>query len=175
MTQHQLGQIKQKLSKLSQKFELVAAGFILRFTRNLKIAPTIILLSLLITHYSSLAFASTTWTETTDTNFNDGIYYLTKTSGTGTGAQLALDWRGTGADGSVSITATKNINTDVISSGRSYADGINYAVSAIYTSSITCSATVNGIEAGDEVILINMQGDSSNYGNVGGTFYKSCV
>jgi len=31
MTQHQLGQIKQKLSKLSQKFELVAAGFILRF------------------------------------------------------------------------------------------------------------------------------------------------
>jgi len=32
MTQHQLGQIKQKLSKLSQKFELVAAGFILRFT-----------------------------------------------------------------------------------------------------------------------------------------------
>ena len=50
MTQHQLGQIKQKLSKLSQKFELVAAGFILRFTRNLKIAPTIILPSLLITH-----------------------------------------------------------------------------------------------------------------------------
>jgi len=44
MTQHQLGQIKQKLSKLSQKFELVAAGFILRFTRNLKI----------VTHYSSL-------------------------------------------------------------------------------------------------------------------------
>jgi len=43
MTQHQLGEIKQKLSKLSQKFELVAAGFILRFTRNLKIAPTIIL------------------------------------------------------------------------------------------------------------------------------------
>jgi len=45
MTQHQLGQIKQKLSKLSQKFELVAAGFILRFTRNLKIHY-----SLLITH-----------------------------------------------------------------------------------------------------------------------------
>jgi len=59
VTQHQLGQIKQKLSKLSQKFELVAAGFILRFTRNLntrnlKIAPTIILLSLLVTHYSLL-------------------------------------------------------------------------------------------------------------------------
>jgi len=54
VTQHQLGQIKQKLSKLSQKIELVAAGFILRFTRNLKIAPTIILLSLLVTHYSSL-------------------------------------------------------------------------------------------------------------------------
>jgi len=44
MTQRQLGQIKQKLSKLSQKFELVAAGFILRFIRNLKIAPTIMLL-----------------------------------------------------------------------------------------------------------------------------------
>jgi len=52
MTQRQLGQIKQKLSKLSQKFELVAAGFILRFIRNLKIAPTIILPSLLIAHYS---------------------------------------------------------------------------------------------------------------------------
>jgi len=54
MTQHQLGQIKEKLSKLSQKFELVAAGFILRFIRNLKIAPTIILSSLLITYYSLL-------------------------------------------------------------------------------------------------------------------------
>jgi len=48
--------VKQKLSKLSQKFELVAAGFILRFTRNLKIAPTIIILSLLITRYSSLLY-----------------------------------------------------------------------------------------------------------------------
>jgi len=54
MTQHQL-QIKQKLSKLSQKFELVAAGFILRFIRNLKIAPTIIFPSLLITHPSLCA------------------------------------------------------------------------------------------------------------------------
>jgi len=54
MTQHQLGQIKQKLSKVSQKFELVAAGCILRFTRNLKIAPTIILPSLLVTRYSLL-------------------------------------------------------------------------------------------------------------------------
>jgi len=51
MTQHQLGQIKQKLSKLFQKFELVAAGFILRFTRNLKIAYSS-LLSLFAVRYS---------------------------------------------------------------------------------------------------------------------------
>jgi len=56
MSQHQLGQIKQKLSKLSQKFELVAAPIISErsIIRNLKIAPTIILPSLLVTHYSSL-------------------------------------------------------------------------------------------------------------------------
>jgi len=48
MTQHQLGQIKQKLSKLSQKFELVAAGFILRFTRYSLLIPIVAIRYLLL-------------------------------------------------------------------------------------------------------------------------------
>ncbi|MFA5779368.1 MAG: hypothetical protein WC947_04465 [Elusimicrobiota bacterium] len=113
-------------------------------------------------------YAAVSWTETFDTDFNDGVYNLTMTSGTGTGAQLTLSPFGTAADGNVTISATKNINTDIISSGRvTYADGINYAVTGVWISSITCSAAPNGIIAGDEIIIINQQGDSTNYGNVG--------
>jgi len=128
---------------------------------------TVAMVLVLLGTVPNRAFASTTWTETTDTNFNDGIYNLTRTSGTGTAAQLTLSPFGNAADGSVSITVNKNINTDTISGGRSYADGVNYGVSSINTASITCSAAPNGIAVGDEIILISMQGCTTDYGNVG--------
>ncbi|MFA5779380.1 MAG: hypothetical protein WC947_04525 [Elusimicrobiota bacterium] len=108
------------------------------------------------------------WVESTETDFNDGVFNLTIASGTGAGAQLTLSPFGNAADGNVTISATKNINTDIISSGRvTYADGINYAVTGVWISSITCSAAPNGITTNDEIILINQQGDGTNYGNVG--------
>lgn len=82
--------------------------------------------------------------------------------------KVAPSFGGTGQDGAITLTSAKNISTDVIASGRStYADGISYAVSSISTSSLVASATPNGIVAGDEVMLINLQGDATNYGNVG--------
>jgi hypothetical protein len=81
--------------------------------------------------------------------------------------------KGDGADGAVTITASKNINTDTIDGGRSYADGIAYRVTAPadsagsvtrYSGSDTIS---NGIAAGDEVLLINLQGTSSDFADVG--------
>ena len=52
---------------------------------------------------------------------------------------------GDGADGSVTISADKNINIDTIASGRTTADGITYQVSAIGTN--TATTNTSGIEA----------------------------
>ena len=80
---------------------------------------------------------------------------------------------GNGADGTITISATKNINTQTIASGRSYADGIAYRVIAPADSATTVtrysgSDTIsNGITANDEVLLINMQGTSTDNTDVG--------
>src|SRR3989344_1833903 len=80
---------------------------------------------------------------------------------------------GDGGDGAVTISTAKNINTDTIAGGRSYADGIAYRVTAPadsatsvtrYSGSDTIS---NGIAAGDEVLLVNLQGSSTDYADVG--------
>jgi hypothetical protein len=75
--------------------------------------------------------------------------------------------RGNGLDGDITITANKNLNTEIVAAGRSYADMISYSVTAISNNNVTTSATPNGIIAGDKVILINLQGDGSSYVNVG--------
>ena len=76
---------------------------------------------------------------------------------------------GTGTDGSVTISASKNINTDIITAGRSYADGIAYKIDASTATgtNLTTNNTPNGIVAGDEVLLINLQGWNSDYADVG--------
>lgn len=81
---------------------------------------------------------------------------------------------GDGYDGAVAINSVnKIINTQTIASGRSYADGIAYRVVAPADSATSVSrylGTVtlsNGIEEGDEVLLINLQGTSSDYADVG--------
>ena len=87
---------------------------------------------------------------------------------------------GDGADGAIAITTTKNINTEVIAStGRSYADGIAYRVITPVTGATSVtrhngSVTIsNGLVAGDEILLINMQGSATDSGNVGN--YESLI
>ena len=76
---------------------------------------------------------------------------------------------GTGADGAVTISSNKNINTDTIATGRTCADGINYSVTALTANSATLSSTpaTNCLAVNDTVLLINLQGISTNYTNVG--------
>lgn len=84
---------------------------------------------------------------------------------------------GDGHDGAVTIAAGKNINTDPIATGRTVADGEAFAVSAISTNTVTLTGTgtdgtaatsaSTSLAANDEVMLINLQGDATNNGNVG--------
>jgi len=58
------------------------------------------------------------------------------------------------------------IDSDV-RSGESYPDAVHYLVSAIASNTVTTTVSPNGIAAGDEVLLINLQGTPSHYQNVG--------
>jgi hypothetical protein len=79
---------------------------------------------------------------------------------------------GTQADGLITISTAKNISTDTLASGRTVADGVAYLVTAITSSSSTSNITVSGssvtgVAVGDEMLLINVQGDTTYYNNVG--------
>ena len=77
---------------------------------------------------------------------------------------------GTGADGSVTIAVNKKIDIDILGSNRvGNADGIVTTLSSFGSATGGTTLTVasaTGFAAGDEVFLINLQGDSSNNGNV---------
>jgi len=75
-------------------------------------------------------------------------------------------WVGTGADGDLEVTGTTELSADA-SGSRSDADAISYAVSAISGDTVTVNATVSGIAAGDEVLILNLQGSESAYSAVG--------
>ncbi|OGG11435.1 hypothetical protein A2Z00_05630, partial [Candidatus Gottesmanbacteria bacterium RBG_13_45_10] len=102
------------------------------------------------------------------------IYFLDSSGNTKGRFETTNAEYGTGADGAIIISTSKNLNTDVIATGRStYADGIAYRVNpppvgeasiTRYSGSDTIS---NGIAANDEVLLINMQGSSSDYTQAG--------
>jgi hypothetical protein len=74
---------------------------------------------------------------------------------------------GNGSDGDITISSNKNINTDLITGGRSYADGVNFRVNALGSNYTTVASTPNGLAAGDQVILINLMGRTSNWDNSG--------
>ena len=77
---------------------------------------------------------------------------------------------GNGADGAITVASTKNIYTDAIASGRTCADAIGYAVTAVGSNYATAAATpaAGCLAVGDEVLLINLQGaNASNLANVG--------
>jgi hypothetical protein len=116
-----------------------------------------------------------------------GLWHLDETSGTGpylkdeipnsTVSSFSLN-TGDGADGALSVTSAKNINSDLTSGARSFADGIAYRVNAPADSATSVTrflGTVtmsNGIAAGDEVLLINMQGASGDTADVGNYEFK---
>lgn len=82
---------------------------------------------------------------------------------------------GSGKDGSVTFAADTNINTANTISGRSCADGgdaVNYSVTSNVSSgnsSITLSSTPSSgcLAVNDEILIINLQGTSTNNSNVG--------
>jgi len=75
---------------------------------------------------------------------------------------------GSGKDGDVTISGAINLNTTAVASGRTYADMIAYNVSTVGSNSCQTTETPNGIEAGDAVLLINLQGaGNSQVANTG--------
>jgi hypothetical protein len=74
---------------------------------------------------------------------------------------------GDGADGSITISTNKNINSNLITNGRTYADGVYSKVNSIGASSVILPAGLNGLAVGDEVILINLMGRTGYIANAG--------
>lgn len=77
---------------------------------------------------------------------------------------------GNGADGAVTLSSNKNINTNAIATGRSCADAISYSVTSLTSNTaITLGSTIPStcITTGDEILLINLQGTASANTNVG--------
>ena len=78
---------------------------------------------------------------------------------------------GSGGDGAVTINSSQNINTQVLGSLRSTnADGILTTVSSFASATGGTDldvASATGFANGDEILVINLQGDGTNNGNVG--------
>ncbi len=77
---------------------------------------------------------------------------------------------GTGDDGNCTIdSGTINLNS-ASCSGRADADAINFSSNTFTdagSTSITISSSPTGLDVGDEVLIINLQGTSSSYNRVG--------
>ena len=79
---------------------------------------------------------------------------------------------GTGADGSITVTTTKTIDTDIIAAGRAQADAVNFRVTtdiATGSATITTATTPTGLAVGDEIIIINLRDPN----NAGTSYYSS--
>ena len=80
---------------------------------------------------------------------------------------------GDGTDGNLTIANTTDINKYAMAAGRTFADGIAYVVTApndgsdFVVRNQTNNTLSNGLEVGDEILLINMQGSGSDYEDVG--------
>ena len=85
-------------------------------------------------------------------------------------AHLVGSLAGTGADGDLTVTAkTWNLSTDA-STGRTVADGKAWPVSASLTSggsSVPLDGYTSGLAVGDELLIIDVQGSTSDHDSVG--------
>ena len=75
---------------------------------------------------------------------------------------------GSGIDGSVTLSASANISTDIIGTLRSgSADGISTNVTVNPTGTSISVGSITGFATGDDILLINMQGSSGDTADVG--------
>ena len=101
--------------------------------------------------------------------FNPDFADKTKTQEVSLGYQR--DSLGDGSDGAITVTTNTDVNTTPIAADRiapSCPDFINFNVTALTSTTATLTGgDLNCIEAGDEMLLINLQGTPTSYGNVG--------
>lgn len=77
---------------------------------------------------------------------------------------------GDGADGACTVSSGTVSLSTASCSGRATADAVNFSSTvntAAGSSSILLSSAPTGLSVGDEVLIINLQGTSLNYGDVG--------
>jgi hypothetical protein len=139
---------------------------------------TIFILTLFTALFPAVASASLSGSifHTSNSDFN-GVPSQTAVANN----QVKLDSSlslGDSTDGAVTITGAKNINTDLISGLANHSrtcadggDGVNYSVTALNhaakTATLSTTPSSGCLAAGDEVLLINLKGISTNYDNVG--------
>ncbi|MFH2020793.1 MAG: DUF2341 domain-containing protein, partial [archaeon] len=81
---------------------------------------------------------------------------------------------GTGVDGTCLVSSNTNLNTGSCV-GRENGDAASFVTNTNITtaySNLTLSETPTGLAVGDEIIIINLKGTSSNYDNVGEYEFK---
>ena len=115
-------------------------------------------------------YSASVWTPS-DANAIPGDVLIGKTFYSGNNRTLQIGTLVTGVDGSLTLSTSKNMNTESLGADTdgngAYADGIAYKVTGISGSTITTSTNATGIVANDKVLLIDLQGTSSDYGSVG--------
>lgn len=84
------------------------------------------------------------------------------------GSSTTVDTSG-GPEGTVSVNGTHDLSTDALAAGRTCAEAPAYSVSALSVRGATLAAApADGcLAAGDEVLLINLQGAPDAYANTG--------
>jgi len=83
-------------------------------------------------------------------------------------ATTTHDETGTGKDGAITVDVNTDINVTSLISGRACADGgdaVNYSLTALTSTAATLSTSpsVGCLRQGDEVLIINLQGDGIFY------------
>ncbi|MCB9796862.1 MAG: hypothetical protein H6741_29525 [Alphaproteobacteria bacterium] len=101
---------------------------------------------------------------------SDYDYDPTEVTVSGGAATLISSVAGSGADGDLSLSgASFNLSTDA-SGSRSFADGVSWVISGSYAASdtsLSLDGYAGGLEAGDELLLLVVQGDTSTYADAG--------
>lgn len=119
------------------------------------------------------------WVSTDTTNAAVSQDTAVKQEGTGSVKINIIGYAGTGKDGACTVSSTSNdeINSESCV-GRGTADAINFSSTvntAAGSTGIITSSTISGIDIGDEIIIINLQGVSTTYADVGEYEFRTVV
>ena len=126
----------------------------------------------LLGQYRTIENFTKTWDLDLSNEFNSNFAQKSKTDSVA--IQFNNDNLGNGTDGAITVSSSTNINTTSLISGRSCADGgdaVNYSVATggltSTTATLTTTPSSGCLAIGDEIILINLEGTNSAFGNVG--------